>query len=460
MATPATTFEFVISDPVSNPKPGKSLQIRSRCMQGKNKREGSRRMQRDKRRVAKEKEKKVAPQRTQEPIASGVSPPGSLISDLALVRFAGPGIDSEAKGLLFKAFAYNVANQALPPLDRCVDFDCLESASFEWLFSDTAFLHSVLCASYAINDFMAPQWDGNPGRKTVFHLRETLSLLQVKMHNEYVYQDESVLQVVINLALLAAVFGDWGPAAAHFKGLRKIVQLRGGLEFLRARPKLHFKLDRIDLAWSLSSGKKPFFLHPTVSWDSIISAPYSPLPPGLYRPSPDWDLRLVNVFRDFQYLLLRINRNALKHARYNAACFQGVLTSLQSRLMHLGDLLDNPVEKLVRLTMLTFLTTTFKVPGRKIPYGWVVEQLGDAYTKVAGGPFKQDRSLRLWVLVTAAFTVTGAQEDWVREAWGKTDSGLDWAVVKNHLMRVMWIEIIHDRPGEMAFQQLEELRLL
>lgn len=237
-----TTFEFVISDPVSNPKPGKSLQIRSRCMQGKNKREGSRRSQREKRRLAKE--EKMAARRIQASTTSGVPPPDSLISDLALVRFAGPNIDSEAKSLLFKAFAYNVANQALSPLDRCVDFDCIESASFEWLFSDTAFLHSVLCASYAINDFMVPEWDGKPGRKTVFHLRETLSLLQIKLRNEHVYQDEPVLYVVINLALLAAVFGDWEAAAAHFKGLHKIVQLRGDLEFLRTRPKLHFKLDR------------------------------------------------------------------------------------------------------------------------------------------------------------------------------------------------------------------------
>lgn len=237
-----TTFEFVISDPASNLKPGKSLEIRSRCMQGKNKREGSRRSKREKRRFAKD--EKAAVQRTKELIASEALPPESLISDLALVRFAGPDSDSEAKGRLFKAFAYNVIDQALSPLDRCVDFGCIESSSFEWIFSDTIFLHSVLCASSAVNDFMGLHWDGKPGRKTVFHLRETLSLLQVKMRDECVYQDESVMFVIINLTLLAAVFGDWQATAVHFKGLHRIVELRGGLEFLKARPKLHFKLDR------------------------------------------------------------------------------------------------------------------------------------------------------------------------------------------------------------------------
>ena len=64
------------------------------------------------------------------------------------------------------------------------------------------------------------------------------------MERSDVHEDEAVLFVVINLAILAAVYGDWEAAAAHFAGLRKIVQLRGGMGFLLTRPKLHFKLDR------------------------------------------------------------------------------------------------------------------------------------------------------------------------------------------------------------------------
>jgi hypothetical protein len=244
MAMRATNFEFVSIDPVSNPKPGRSLQIRRRCMLGQNKRQGSRREQQEAKKIAKARKESAILLRARTSLAPGYPPPGTLVSDLALVHFAGPGIDIEAKGILFKAFAYNFANQALSPLDRCVDFDCLESASFEWAFSDTAFLHSVLCTSYAINDFMSPGWDGNPGRKTLFHMRETLSLLQAKMSDEHAHLNEIVLLVVMNLALLSAMYGDWKAAAAHYKGLHKIVQLRGNLEFLKARPKLHFKLDR------------------------------------------------------------------------------------------------------------------------------------------------------------------------------------------------------------------------
>jgi len=469
----ATNFEFIISDPASNPKPGKSLQIRSRCMQGKNKREGSRRSLREKKRLTKteQEQEEAVVQQIEQPDVPQIPPPRPLIGDLALVRFAGPDIDLEAKGLLFRTFAYNVANQALSPFDSCVDFDCIESVSFEWFFSDSAFLHSVLCASYAAVDSMDPAWDGRPSHKTVFYLRKSLSLLQAKMCNEYVHQDESALHAVLILALLASMYNDWKAAAAHWKGLNTIIGLKGHLEFLKRRPKLHFKLDRwvtpkcfswpllifqsIDLTWALSSGKKPFFLDSTLSWDPIVPVPYPPLCSGLYQPSADWDFRLANIFCDLQHLSLSINRKVLERTRYDARHFQGILTSLQSRLISLGDQLENPVQELVRLTMLAFLTTTFKAPGRTLPFGWVVKQLPDAYANATSSLIEQDQSLHLWLLMTAAFTVSGVQENWVRKAWDKAASGFDWVDVKSHLMRVVWVETIHDKSGEVAFQQLK-----
>lgn len=247
MVNPPKTYEFVISDPISNPKPGTSLKIRSRCMQGRNKRDGSRRTQREKKRAVKECGEIIYPQRVRGPVKQIVSsnmPPRSLINDLALMRLTSISIDFRNRGMLFKTFAYNFANEATSPLDHCVAFESIDSVTFDSLFADAAFVHSVLCASYAINDFLDPHWNGKPGRIPLFHLHKTLSLLQAKMRDGHCYEDESVLQVVINIGLLAAAYGEWGAAAEHLKGLHKIVQLRGGLEFLRTRPKLHFKLDR------------------------------------------------------------------------------------------------------------------------------------------------------------------------------------------------------------------------
>jgi hypothetical protein len=87
-------------------------------MRGQNKRGNSRRTQRDEKRAAKEDSQAITLPEPRKPAAKWMPPPDTLISDLALVQFAQPGIDREGKALLFKAFAYNFANQALSPLDR------------------------------------------------------------------------------------------------------------------------------------------------------------------------------------------------------------------------------------------------------------------------------------------------------------------------------------------------------
>lgn len=229
-----TQFEFVLADPSVTLKPGKSAHIRSRCMLGRNRRGDSRRSLR-----AKKKERSDVVDKR---VDSGVTIPPSLDS-FALDRFAN-NVDAEGQGLLLKAFAYDLASQSMSPLDRCVDFDRVENASFLWLYSDATFLHCVLSASYAVNDLVMPTWNGQPGKKVVTHLCETLSLLGKKMEEHNVHEDEVVLYVVIILTLLSAVYGDWTAASAHFAGLRRIVHLRGGVEFLRTRPMIHFKLDR------------------------------------------------------------------------------------------------------------------------------------------------------------------------------------------------------------------------
>ncbi|KAF2996738.1 hypothetical protein E8E13_006272 [Curvularia kusanoi] len=446
MKSEVVQFEFVITDPVSNPKPGKSLQIRSRCMHGKNKRDGSRRTEREKRKRAKELAEAVVPH-------PAPAHPIALADDFLPVRFAGRGIDFEAKARLFKAFAHSFLDEEVTPILRCVELDCLESSSFSWIFTDTAYMHSVLSTSYAIDDFRSPQWSGKPSPKTMFHLQEAISMLRVKMKTESVHEDETILRVIMNLALLAAVFGDWSAAAAHFKGLQKIVQLRGNLTFLRQRRTLHFKLDRLDLAWSLSSGRKPHFAQPIESWDCMIADPYSPLPPNLYRPPGDWDHRVLNVFRDFQNLSLMINRNRLRFVINDPSIFQPHLTSLQSRLMTLSSSVARPVEQLVCLIMLAIMTTMFAVPGRRIPYGWVVKQLEKTFIK-ASGDIMWDKSLLLWVIIVMSFTVADPHHAWIRDAWSTVGTGLQWNDVKTHLLRVIWIEIRHDERGEIAYQHL------
>jgi len=143
----------------------------------------------------------------------------------------------------FVVFSCKTLEHALSPLKDCVDFSATETKCFEWLFYDASFLNALLLLGSALNDFSLcdqPQ----PGIKTYKYLHRTIVLLNEKLSEHDAHTSDSVLYVVITLAMLGAVFGDWRAASAHIAGLHKIVQLRGGLRYLEERPKLHFKLDR------------------------------------------------------------------------------------------------------------------------------------------------------------------------------------------------------------------------
>lgn len=123
-------------------------------MLGRNKREGLRRTQREKRKIANEMIPSVLSDKASR--QSTALSPKPLIKDLVPIRFAERGIDPEAEILLADAFAFNFLANDVTPLERCTNLDCLESACFSWLFTDTTFLHSILCASYAIKDSKSP----------------------------------------------------------------------------------------------------------------------------------------------------------------------------------------------------------------------------------------------------------------------------------------------------------------
>jgi hypothetical protein len=131
----------------------------------------------------------------------------------------------------------------MAPLRDCVDFSAIETQSFEWLFYDASFLNALLLLGSTLNDFNLynrPQ----PSIKTYRYLQKTILLLNDKLGKQDAHISDSTLYVVITLAMLGAVFGDWRAVSAHIAGLRKIVDLKGGMMYLEQRPKLHFKLDR------------------------------------------------------------------------------------------------------------------------------------------------------------------------------------------------------------------------
>ena len=121
--------------------------------------------------------------------------------------------------------------------------------------------------------------------------------------------------------------------------------------------------------------------------------------------------------------------------------------------MHLATILENPVEELVRLALLAFITPVFNVPGRKMPYAKLAKRLLSIYPKASSSLFEQERSLVAWMLIMAG-SIVGTQEAWVQEVWSKVASDLERIAVKDVSSQVMWIDVVHDSVGHIVFKQL------
>jgi hypothetical protein len=248
----AATFEFVLLDPQSNLKPGRnSSQIRSRCMQGRNKRDGSRRSRQEGKKLllngtSGAQTRGAVEQDTQTQVVLRTNLARQACGLLPHPRSAGLGVQLNSKDVVVRAFAYDITNMSFSPFDRCVNFESIPGhiTPFEKLHSDKLFVNSITATGHALNDFKVPEKSGSPSTQTMQHVQNTLTLLRVKLQSPLAYQEESIIHTVLNLAMLAGGYKQWGATTAHLRGLQRIIQLNGGPEFLVRWPKLQFKLER------------------------------------------------------------------------------------------------------------------------------------------------------------------------------------------------------------------------
>ena len=170
----------------------------------------------------------------------------------------------------------------------------------------------------------------------------------------------------------------------------------------------------------------------------------------------------MNAFEDLQSFTRDINRNVDAGSAYDVPCFQGILNSLQTRLLHLREELEDPVEELICMTMLVFLTMFFNLPGRRIPLGWVAKQVPIMYARIADREFEQDGDLWSWVVMVLTVSVRNlwaeavikGWQDWSHDAWRKTMLERDWEKFRCCLMRIAWVGTLLDEPAKAMFTKM------
>jgi hypothetical protein len=110
-----------------------------------------------------------------------------------------------------------------------------------WLAKDALFTHPVLFCILVVESLL----NKTPlGSKAQYHLCQTFTFINQRLSNKALALHDTTIFVVATLVIFSTYLRDYATAMIHMKGLRRMVELRGGLESFRYHPRLYTKLGR------------------------------------------------------------------------------------------------------------------------------------------------------------------------------------------------------------------------
>ncbi|GKT49709.1 uncharacterized protein ColSpa_09890 [Colletotrichum spaethianum] len=448
-------FAFVITDTSGRTNSEDRKLIRSHVMRGKNRRATC--------------ANPVNPKRSSSWVTHDTTEPVQetnqlyhVPNDLYMFQFA-EDVDAGSRAMLFEF--YGVIKETMYPIEWCLSLDSSKNPWFYWLMSDAAFLHSILFTVGLLHDSIV----GKTSKRTSFHVWKTLSLLNQNISDKDLALADSTIATVVSMCMVSEVFGDRDSAAAHVKGMRRIVELRGGIETFRHNLQLKIKICRVDIGWYLCTGEKPHYYRDTISWETAFASILGDSPAGFERDREpcqirrllnSTDRRVGNIFQDLHDFSQLANFLVQTGHKIDPNMFQDLMTSIQYRLLYLEPTTQDKVTEMLRLGMTSYITTLFlKVQGTKIPLSFLTGQLRSACQNIEVSEFPSTtaRHIFAWTLVVGAISVLEEYDDvWLlpklaslRESLGPT-----WPEAKAKLEQVMWMEFIHSPGGVKVFEKL------
>ncbi|PVI06764.1 hypothetical protein DM02DRAFT_724086 [Periconia macrospinosa] len=471
-------FTFITTNEQGQVRKGDSKIIRSSCMRGKNERPGSRRV---KRRTKRQHPRSQEEEPDEDGFINLIPATNSLgaklahriigaplsqpyLPDVAQLSFLDK-VDRRSRDIMFKFLIYSVSIDLLYPIEKCLEFPRMDNF-LEMMATNRAFLDLTLLITSAMNDFV----HGSPASLlTTTHIRAALSHLNALISKPPT--EDNLLTIVflaIGLGNAATIFGDYAAASAHIRGLQQIATMKGGKEHLDKFPKFNFKISRLDLSYSLSTGKKPVWsnLHDTPepeTWQPYFSGS-NPLPPHLASvlddhcsdpciSTPNHFPKFTVVYNDLRCFVNMLNTNITSKTYMPTDVFHQSIHSIQGRLLQLDGKLFDTIAECVRLGMLAVLTTTFRLPGPKMEYSYLHDCLRIRLHTVRPETTSA-RKMVFWVLMMSLVAVFEVHEDWIPEVWGRLrGEEKGWGEVKRALKSAIWIDYIHDEPAREVFKR-------
>lgn len=215
---------------------------------------------------------------------------------------------------------------------------------------------------------------------------------------------------------------------------------------------------RLDFLLSLATGENTRFFRP-VPWGPHIALDGATRCPELRTLQPRPDERLMNAWADLREFSRVANQATRTGTKMSLGFFCRLADTVPWRL---ATLRFEPgcLSEMLRLCMLAYVRSLLtQIPGVGKHLFYLLSALKPALIGHAHelGPDPEAARFFFWALFVAAMTVfQDFDRDWIRGlvVVSAGNAGVvDWAGARAILGSFLWTDLVHDREGELLFDQ-------
>ncbi|KAK7224928.1 hypothetical protein V2G26_012931 [Clonostachys chloroleuca] len=348
------------------------------------------------------------------------------------------------------------------PKELSIDLDDGKNDVY-WIgiaFHDQVYLHAILALTGVFFD--THQVESHAPE----HYKHSIKALQLLQDRLFVMKEsecfsDATIMAIFALASAADIANDLPTVERHLRGLKRIIDFRGGMGSLRTNtPDLLGKICRLDLSLAVQTWRPPVFFNELASWDPylvISRAPQDANDETISRWITDnLEPRLCTIWEDLrQFRRMSIFANEANH-KIPKDTFSELMVSLLYRLVNLSYDLDSPNE-VVRLGMLGYVACIFLQWGKTAEFHHLRRMLGGTLKAMYPGISDIPKPAILWLFLTWHLLRPSEQEvrmlDGLLGSMSCNDTPLIWSDVQGLLRSSVWIGHMHDTEGEAVYRR-------
>ncbi|KAK4948641.1 hypothetical protein LTR10_012645 [Elasticomyces elasticus] len=390
--------------------------------------------------------------------------PRQAMSELSLTQFAAT-VDPPVIHDLLK-FSFK-AKRIMYPLERHIMFHKNNKVDTMWvelLTLDAAYMHAAVFASQAYIFHTSNQETPVAARRAVVHHSAALRLLRERLsapkEEDKISVTDPTILVVLYLTLHAHFMVDCKTAKHHMSGLRKLVDMRGGLMAFNYNTKMVIELLKCDLSIALDNGTEPMFFNdpsePLMPYDSTLMTTKKPESSGTkLLVKLDIDAALVQAWTYLQRFCSTITAAAEHKRQLPKEILLSAMGPVMYRLLRMKSFDTTSIDEAVRLGLLVFSSHIFLSWQGVKPRSTYLPNTYRSCLLNLKLPSALPPKILVWLLMTGALSVFHeADGPWLMP-WLQGNIELcevhDWCELRSQLQAFPWIDFLDDNLGRTIF---------